>query len=270
MANPKVSILTPVFNGEKFISRLADCVLQQNFDDWEWIIVDDGSTDNTWEVLTNLYDPRIIVIHKTNSGVSDARNIALDAAAGEYIVFLDADDTLPVNSIRVRSDYLDSNQQVDIVNGSVRVLSDGVLCKLYSPDLSVGPHISRLSRLEPGVFFGVTFMFRRVRIHGVRFMPGVKNCEDLIFFMRLAHDNGFQYGAVSEVIYEYRIQNQSAMSDLNGLESGYIELLKQVKNMQYFNAARFNFLRRKVRSIMFRSWLGRRCFYRAIMVFAKF
>ena len=98
---PTVSIITPVYNAEKYLRQAIESVLSQTFTDWELIIVDDGSTDNSNKICREyaIKDRRIRIIEKTNGGVSCARNAALDVSEGEYIFFLDADDELYPHSI---------------------------------------------------------------------------------------------------------------------------------------------------------------------------
>ena len=91
---PMFSIIIPAYNNEKYVGKCIESVLSQTFTDFELIIVNDGSTDRTYEVIEKyaLQDSRIRVIDKKNGGVSSARNIALDKAIGKYILFLDSDD----------------------------------------------------------------------------------------------------------------------------------------------------------------------------------
>ena len=91
---PKISVIIPVYNGEKTVMRSARSVLEQTFTDFEVIIVNDGSTDNTAEILQEIHDSRIKVITARNGGQGYARNIGIDEAKGEYLAFLDADDTI--------------------------------------------------------------------------------------------------------------------------------------------------------------------------------
>lgn len=90
---PEVSIITPCYNSSKYLAETIQSVINQNFTDWEWIITDDGSQDNSVEIIQQHNDPRIILItSKKNSGAGYARNMALQKASGRYITFLDADD----------------------------------------------------------------------------------------------------------------------------------------------------------------------------------
>lgn len=93
---PLISIIVPVYNVEKYLSKCLDSILAQTFTDFEVIAVDDGSPDNCGKILDEYAqkDERIKVIHKENGGVSSARNAGLDAAQGEYIGFVDPDDTI--------------------------------------------------------------------------------------------------------------------------------------------------------------------------------
>ena len=93
---PKISVIIPIFNGGKFLPRCLDSLLNQTFQDWVAICIDDGSTDNTASVLDeySARDKRFTVVHKKNAGVSAARNDGIKLAKTEYVHFMDADDVL--------------------------------------------------------------------------------------------------------------------------------------------------------------------------------
>lgn len=251
----KVSIITPVFNGAHVLGDAVKSIISQTLEDWEWIIVNDGSSDGTVALLDSLDNPRIHVVHRANAGASAARNAGLDRARGDYVTFLDADDVLPPDALKLRCSLLDALPDVDIVHGGVQVTSGGVPLRRYHPDLDKGPLLTRLARLEEGVFFNPNYMLRREKIDGRRFPVGVSHCEDLIFFLTLAHDADLCYAAVPDVVYEYRIQPKSAMSNLDGIERGYLELVRRTKNMSRIDAALRAAQMRRVRRILFRSWL---------------
>lgn len=92
--NPKVSIIVPVYNAEKYLSRCLDSLVEQNLSDIEIIVVNDGSSDSSIKILEEYRqkDNRIKIIHKTNEGVSSARNLGVELAVGEFIGFVDSDD----------------------------------------------------------------------------------------------------------------------------------------------------------------------------------
>ena len=98
---PKFSIIIPVYNVEKYIKRCLDSVFNQTFNDFEVIVVDDGSTDKT-NTICNDYcknNENMKVIHTEHVGVSASRNIGINNASGEYILFLDSDDYIDKNSL---------------------------------------------------------------------------------------------------------------------------------------------------------------------------
>lgn len=100
---PKVSIIVPVYKAEKYLRRCIDSIITQTFTDWELLLIDDGSPDDSGKICDEyaIKDKRIRVFHKENGGVSSARNLALDYCQGEWIMFLDADDTYDINAIRI-------------------------------------------------------------------------------------------------------------------------------------------------------------------------
>ena len=119
----------PVYNGEKFIDDAIHSVCAQTYDNWELIIVNDGSKDNTADVLKKYEtNSQIKIIHKENGGVSVARNTAISASKGEYIVFLDADDVWHTNHLEVMNElvteYPDAGlyatfTRTELVNGGI-------------------------------------------------------------------------------------------------------------------------------------------------------
>ena len=91
---PKISVIIPMYNVEKYLRMCLDSVLNQTFSDWQAICVDDGSPDNSGKIAEEyaVRDKRFVVVHKKNGGLSDARNFGMHYAKGKYIMFLDSDD----------------------------------------------------------------------------------------------------------------------------------------------------------------------------------
>lgn len=99
----KVSIIIPVYNGEKRLKRCVDSILMQDYPDFELILVDDGSRDSSLQIMEDYarQDARVKAIHKANGGASSARNRGLAEAVGSYIQFVDVDDWLPMESTKL-------------------------------------------------------------------------------------------------------------------------------------------------------------------------
>ena len=118
---PMVSIIVPIYNAEQYLRRCVDSILNQEYTDYELLLVNDGSTDASGDICEEYgdQDPRVIVIQKENTGVSDSRNRALDRARGKYLQFLDSDDwiTPDATKLLVRSAEQSGCDMV-IANGS--------------------------------------------------------------------------------------------------------------------------------------------------------
>lgn len=110
--NNTVSIITPCYNSEKFIGETIDSVLNQTYQDWEWLIVDDGSVDKSVEIIRQYDDPRIhLIVLDENAGAAEARNIGLEKAFGRYISFLDSDDVWLPHFLETSIKYLQKNNE---------------------------------------------------------------------------------------------------------------------------------------------------------------
>lgn len=144
MSNPKVSIIVPIYNVEQYLDRCLDSLVNQTFQDIEIIGVNDGSTDNSFDVL-NTYakkDKRIKVINKINEGLSKSRNRGIEASNGDYIMFVDSDDWIDKNMIYRM--YKEANEDVDLVictytrvfeNKSIqRIINDMPKHKVYDKE----------------------------------------------------------------------------------------------------------------------------------------
>ena len=122
---PLVSVIVPIYNAKDSLCQCIDSILSQSFTNFELILIDDGSTDESKDICDNyaIRDTRIITFHKLNGGVSSARNKGLDLAQGEFITFIDSDDY-------VCTSFLESllvGEKADLVIGSILVLKGKAL-----------------------------------------------------------------------------------------------------------------------------------------------
>jgi teichuronic acid biosynthesis glycosyltransferase TuaG len=222
----------PAYNAAPVISEAIRSLRAQTYPLWELLITDDGSTDATATVVRSFDDPRIKLIQQSNRGVSVARNRSLDIASGEFITFLDADDGLPPKSLESRVQLLQREQDVDVVDGVFVVcgpkLSTNLKTRYPGPR---GALLPKLLRLDERVFRNACFMFRCSLLGHLRFQPGMTHAEDLLFFIELAATHQPIYAPVSEPTYFYRTGLGSAMTNLDGLEQGYFQLLRQLRRI---------------------------------------
>ncbi|MBP5502617.1 MAG: glycosyltransferase family 2 protein [Bacteroidales bacterium] len=125
---PLVSVIIPAYNYAHYLPFTIDSVVEQSLSDWECLIIDDGSTDNTKDVAEkySVADRRIKYFYKANGGLSSARNYGLQMAKGKYVIFLDADDMLEKNNLKHLSEFLDNQNGNNAVFGKfVKFYDDG-------------------------------------------------------------------------------------------------------------------------------------------------
>ena len=122
---PKISIIVPVYNVEKYLEKCIDSILNQTFKDFELILVDDGSTDNSGNICDEYRkkDRRIKVIHKSNGGLSSARNAGLDIALGKFIAFVDSDDYIHHQMYEIMYSFI-KNENADLCICNYEIVDD--------------------------------------------------------------------------------------------------------------------------------------------------
>lgn len=208
---PLISIVIPVWNGEKYLDACLNSVLMQTQQDFEVIVVDDGSSDATWEKLMQWKkrDERIHPYHQNNQGVSEARNTAIRHTEGKYIRFVDADDCLPEDSLEKLTACAEK-QESDLVLaaytevlGKQRTVRDLGKCEETVENTEL---LRRLERLSNSFYYGVLWnkLFRGdiVRENDLRFASGLDWGEDFVFVMQyLAHAERISY--TTQPVYDY-------------------------------------------------------------------
>lgn len=218
---PKVSIVIPIYNVEAYLEECVYSVLIQTFKDFEILLIDDGSKDSSGKFCDEiaLKDSRIRVFHKSNGGLSSARNYGIDRALGEYIIFLDSDDYwIDENILSLLIEKAES-ENLDVVRGEfVNVDTKGK--QLYTPDLSeeslklknqiLGSY-EMMKFVMNGRFFSWLFMFRRSTIGCLRFDENRKFQEDIDFAIKFFSKN-YRCGYLPIRFYAYRQRDNSIMS----------------------------------------------------------
>ena len=117
-----ISVVTPVYNGEKYLKETIESVLSQSFGDFEFIIVDDGSTDRSADIVASFRDPRIVYIHQQNTGNPGALNRGLFASRGKYVARLDADDLCMPGRFQVQYDFLENNPDYSVCGSCAEMI----------------------------------------------------------------------------------------------------------------------------------------------------
>jgi glycosyltransferase involved in cell wall biosynthesis len=209
---PFFSIILPTFDRAHLVKRAIESVLDQTYSDWELIVVDDGSTDNTFATVRPivLTDARLRYHFAANRGLAGARNIGLALAGGEYITFLDSDDLYRPDHLQLRAERLASGGSIELMHGGVEVIGPDMVADKHDP--------SRMIPLAECVIGG-TFVIKRelaVRLGGFRGSYG----DDRDFFDR-AEQSGARIVTVDWPTYVYnRLEPDSlcAIVEREGVE----------------------------------------------------
>lgn len=221
--NPKVSVLIPVYNSEKYISECLQTVFEQTYNNIEVIIVNDATPDNSMSIINRLskyYSGKGIVIriihHNSNKGIAATRNTLLNHAKGDYVYFIDSDDFIDANTIETLVNFI-SNSNADIVRCSYYKYINGTNTVIHhipyvdKNDL-LKQHIAAWNSIEAmwQLFIRRDFIER----HQLRFANGINAAEDHLMILKLF----FYADIITEIktpLYHYRADNEQSVTHTN-------------------------------------------------------
>lgn len=197
---PRVSVITPVYNGERYLGEAIESVLRQTYRDWELIVVDDGSVDRSGAILDCFDDnPRLRVIRlEQNKGTATARNAAVTQSDSEFLAFLDADDFADHRRLEIQVRWMVRNPGVAVAGTRATVLRGNA--RFRSPPIDF-----------PAVDIGANLLFRNCVIHSSAIMrrvcwqpyrPEFEPAEDYDLWARLAIDHRF--AVLRDLLVTYR------------------------------------------------------------------
>lgn len=252
---PMVSVIMPAYNASQHIQAAIESVINQSHERWELLIINDGSKDNTEDVVLKFRDDRISYFSQDNLGVSAARNVGLDNINGKFVCFLDADDVLSPDSLSSRVLFFQDNPSVDFVDGTIRVTEKNIdiVARTWKPSFR-GVPTRELARLKDTCFATISWLIRADAIGNVRFRENLTHGEDLIFLVEISVNR--LYDAVPTPILYFRRTGASAMSDLDGLARGYCEISRIFSELRLLrNPVDRSVHKFKIMKIMFLSYL---------------
>jgi teichuronic acid biosynthesis glycosyltransferase TuaG len=227
---PLISIILPAYNAEPYLHECVESVLVQSWANWELLLVDNGSTDGTAAIAASFTDPRIKVLSEPAHGVSIARNKGLAAMRGEFFCFLDADDRLPKDALRLRHDLFLRYPEAHFADGAMRAFDNrtGRPAWVRSPWLH-GLPFDALMALDGSCFAGNTWMVRRIPGSQYRFPEHMDHSEDCAFYLTIAREGA--YVSTAREVLHYRIGHPSATSDPRLVHQGYIHLYAWMRRL---------------------------------------
>lgn len=248
--NKRLSIIVPIYNVDKYLERCIQSILNQKYSNFELILINDGSTDNSINICNKYVanNKNIILIDKLNEGVSIARNVGLEKASGEYVTFVDADDYVDESIYEIAFNNIEQDN-LDIVEFGLYHESNGIINKEVRINRTeVLDGIETINRLLKDKAFNTLWnkVFKRELFLNLRF-PKDKIYEDGYIIWRVLL-KAERYKAIDSVLYYHTIRNDSIMGtqkkyslrNLDGLESQqerYAYLKKNISNKEILDLA---------------------------------
>ena len=191
---PEISIIVPLYNKRKYVTAMLESIRRQTFQEYELILVDDGSTDGSGQIAEEYanHDRRVHVVHIKNGGVSHARNVGLETATGMYITFIDADDTVVPNYLENLYRCITENDVDLVISGVTKTnCEDGrnhVIIAPYSGVKSIDVILRDFVRVQKSTgIYGtcVAKLFHRSLCESARFDENLELAEDYDFYIKL-------------------------------------------------------------------------------------
>ena len=197
----KISVIIPVYNCSQYLRDCLDSVLQQSFCDYELLIIDDGSEDDSGKICDEYAqtDSRIRVFHQRNRGVSVARNVALDNVKGEWITFIDADDILLPEALRKLYETVSWND-TDIVLGGSNVYVNGKIFPYHTYNSFSSTCV--IDNMPHPALWAYMIRSAIIKNNNIRFIPGLAYSEDAIFLAEVAVKSK-SIVHISDILYPY-------------------------------------------------------------------
>lgn len=237
----KVSVITPAYNAEKYIGAAIDSILTQTFSEFEFIIIDDCSTDKTWDIICQYAakDSRIIAVkNEKNLGIAGNRNKGVSLAQGKYIVWQDADDISL--SIRVEKQYqfLETHPEVGIVGGFLHFFDEekeNGFRKYKADDLSLRKRIFRYSPVAQPASMIRKQCLEEVGEYNLAYPPA----EDIDMSFRIGEK--YQFANLQEVMIHYREHpNSATFTRLKKIEFSTLEIRRKYNEKGTYKMTSFD------------------------------
>ena len=189
-----ISIVIPVYNAEKYLAFCLDSIKAQTYADWEAILVDDGSTDNSCKICERYAktDSRFTVIHQQNYGASTARNLGIEHANGEWITFIDADDYIDTNYLESLYKHTPGTDRTLIIQGLKHISNNKVFKEIeFEEEELIGKDIEKafdsLKIFEHGFTVAKLYNNRIIKENRILFNNEISYSEDLLFMLEYLH-----------------------------------------------------------------------------------
>ncbi len=239
----KVSVIIPVYNVEKYIAETIRSVLEQTYQNFEILIIDDGSSDQSREICQQFTDPRIRIIHQKNRGLAGARNTGIRNAQTDYIAFLDGDDLWLPEKLEKHIKHLDNSPMVGIsfsrsafIDEAGHFLSSYQMPKLKNITTDLLLHCNPVGN-------GSAPVIRREALEAIKFQDVVhgfhedyyfdeqfRRAEDIELWLRITIQTPWQIEGIPEVLTLYRVNTQSLSANLQEQLESWEKVINKTKS----------------------------------------
>lgn len=209
MKNPPVTVLMPVYNGELYVARAVKSILGQTFRDFEFLVINDGSTDRSIDIIRGFNDPRIRVVDTENQGVAAALHLGMEMARGAYIARMDADDECLPNRLEIEKCCLDEHDDIAVVHGSVEYIDSDGAPVFLERDEGHSNNITKWLLNWKNVPIHSTVMMRAsiLKEHALNYRIEMNRVEDFDLWNRIARVGDFMY--LPDILIRYRIHSEN-------------------------------------------------------------
>jgi len=209
MNHPSVTVLMPVYNSERYVAKAVKSILEQTFRDFEFLVINDGSTDRSIDIIREFDDSRIRVIDTENRGVAAALRLGVEKATGDYIARMDADDESLHNRLEVEKRCLDVHPEIAVVHGSVEYIDSEGVPIFLERDEGYSNIITKWLLNWKNVPIHSTAMMRAevLKTHSLNYRVEMNRAEDFDLWNRVAPVGDFMY--LSDVLIRYRVHSEN-------------------------------------------------------------
>lgn len=238
----KISVIVPVYGVERFIASTIQSVLQQSYQNFELLLVDDGSRDHSVEICQQFSDPRIRIIRQANRGLAGARNTGIRYAEGEYLAFLDGDDMWHPEKLEKHIQHLESAPEVGVsycpsalMDESGRLLNSYLMPKLTDIDLV---HFCQ----ENPIGNGSSPVVRRAVFDAIKFQDDdytkgevfyfdehFRRAEDIECWLRILIQTPWRFEGIPEPLTYYRVNSGGLSANLQQQQAALEQVLQKIK-----------------------------------------
>ena len=223
---PLISVIMPVYNGEKTIRETIESVFNQTFPDWELIVINDGSQDATLEILNSIQDPRLRVFSYPNAGQATSRNRGISQACGEYISFIDADDLWTPDKLEAQLQVLQANPQAAVAYSWTKCIDEVGQVSRRGSHISVTGDVYKNLLVVNFLENGSNPLIRRQALNEVgSFDESLTPAEDWDLWLRLAARYHFEVVSSPQILY--RVSVKSATANVWRLEAACLEVIER-------------------------------------------